>query len=111
MGFLTFLLKNLFRRKTRSLLTGVAVAVAVGTTVALLGVADGFRRSNEAAYSTRGIDLIVMEANKPLQINSELEEKTGERIARIPGVRDVTPGLVDTGSCRKGKNEISVLVH
>src|SRR5262245_26856062 len=103
MGFLTFLLKNLFRRKTRSLLTGVAVAVAVGTTVALIGIADGFRRSNVDSFEKRGVDLVVVQADKPDQISSDLAENIGDRILQIPGVRAVGGGLVDVISIPKGK--------
>src|SRR5262245_3823632 len=111
MGFITFLLKNLFRRKARSLLTGVAVAVAVGTTVALLGISDGFRRSNVDSFAKRGVDLIVVDRDKPDHRNSDIAETVGDRIRQIPGVRAVGPGLVEVVDIQKGKGVTGVMIN
>ena len=56
MYFATFLLKNLVRRKARSLLTILGIAVAIGTVVTLRGVSYGFERSFRANFERRGIN-------------------------------------------------------
>jgi putative ABC transport system permease protein len=95
MRFVTFLWKNLFRRKVRSMLTCFGVAVAVGTMVALLGIADGFERSAEEAFTKRGVDLVVMAEGKSDPLNSDIDQRVGDRIRQLPGVKAVAPGLVE----------------
>ncbi len=94
MWFSTLLLKNLLRRKFRSGLTCIGFAVAVGTTVALLGVSEGFERSWLESMTRRGFDIIVVQGGSPDQLQSSLEESFQERIAQEPGVKAVAPSLV-----------------
>ena len=94
MRFYQFVLKNVFRRKVRSLLTATGMAVAVGVVVAFLGVADGFKKSFLEVYSNQGVDLIV--AKKGLNVTgSSLPDELGPKIAALEGVEWVSPGLLD----------------
>jgi putative ABC transport system permease protein len=111
MWFVTFLLKNLFRRKLRSALTGSAVAVAVGTLVGFLGVSDGFERSTVEAFEKRGVDLVVVAGGVIDQLSSDLDEHIGDRIQHIPGVRTATPGLIELVELHKGNSVIGVVVQ
>jgi putative ABC transport system permease protein len=95
MRFLTFVLKNLLRRKVRTALTVAGVAVAVGAVVALVGIAHGFARSFAELYQKRGVDLLVVRAGKVERLTSYLDEGIGARIQQLPGVRAVTGGLLD----------------
>ncbi len=95
MWFSTFLLKNLLRRKTRTLLTSCGVAVAVGTTIALLGLSDSFERGTLNDLQQRGIDIIVIEKGVLDQLSSDLQESAGEQIRAIPGVVAVEPAMVE----------------
>lgn len=95
MYFVSFLLKNLLRRKARTLLTCCGVAVAVGTTVALLGLSDSFERGTLSALEKRGIDIIVVEKGVLDQLSSDLQESAGEKIRQIPGVVLAEPALVE----------------
>jgi putative ABC transport system permease protein len=94
MWFSTLLLKNLFRRKFRSFLTCVGFAVAVGTTVALLGVSESFERVWLESMTARGFDIIVVEAGRPSQTDSALPEGFREKIVEVPGVKNATPTMV-----------------
>ena len=98
MRFLTLVLKNIFRRPTRSALTVTGVAVAVGAVVALVGIARGFEKSLRAVYEGRGVDLMVVRAGSIQRFSSVLDQSLGEKIRRLAGVRDVFPGLVDVVS-------------
>jgi putative ABC transport system permease protein len=111
MGFLSFLLKNLFRRKVRSALTSLGIAVAVGTMVALMGIADGLERSSVQSFSGRGVDLVVVAAGVPDQLNSDLDERLGEQIQHLPGVKKVTSGLLELVELQKGNNVMNVLIQ
>ena len=111
MYFATFLLKNLVRRKARSLLTILGIAVAIGTVVTLRGVSYGFERSFRANFERRGIDLVVVAAGIPDQLQSNLAEDIGPRIERIEGVRRVSSGLLELVNIERRDGVISVLVN
>lgn len=95
MRFTTLVLKNILRRPTRSALTVSGVAVAVAAVVALVGISRGFEKSLRDIYDARGVDLIVVRAGSIQRYSSVLDEGLGDRIAALPGVEEVFPGLVD----------------
>ncbi|HVA49785.1 MAG TPA: ABC transporter permease [Pirellulales bacterium] len=98
MWFLTFIGKNLWRRRTRSLLTIVGVALAIAAAVSLVGVAVGFERSYLEIYRSRGVDLVVQRSGRSEQLNSGLDESLGDAMRALPGVKDVIGGIVDVVS-------------
>lgn len=55
--------KNLFRRKTRTLLTVLAIAVGVATVVALGAMAEGLIENHTGLVSSSDADLLVMQAD------------------------------------------------
>jgi putative ABC transport system permease protein len=75
MNLSTFVLRNLFRRKFRSVLTLTAIAVAIGAVVALVGVANGLEDSFLQLYKGRDIDLVVVRSGGKQRLNSSLESK------------------------------------
>src|SRR5208337_3862339 len=95
MRFYSFVLKNVVRRRVRSTLTVVGMAVAVGAVVALIGVSNGTERSFKEIYKRQNIAIIVDQHGAKQRLTSVLEEKLGEQIAKIPGVQQVNGGLVD----------------
>jgi putative ABC transport system permease protein len=95
MRFYTFVLRNVFRRRVRSSLTVVGMAVAVGAVVALVGISSGFERSFLAIYQKQKVDIIVQQRGVKQKLTSVLEAKVGDKIAKIPGVRQINSGLVD----------------
>lgn len=94
----TIIWKNLRRRPARTLLTVAGIAVAVAAVVALVGVADGFYRSFLDLYTRRGCDLVVQHTGGMQRLSSGVDEKLGDRIRRLPGVRQVIGGLMDVVS-------------
>jgi putative ABC transport system permease protein len=98
MRFYQFILKNVLQRKARSALTMIGVAVAVTAVVALVGIADGFERSFRDLYEKRGVDLIVVRAGSSEHLSSSVPQQVGEQIRKLPGVRTVSPGLMDVVS-------------
>jgi len=71
------------------------MAVAVGAVVALVGIAGGFERSFLAIYQRQQVDILVQQRGIKQRLTSVLDAKLGEKIARIPGVKQVNSGLVD----------------
>src|SRR5262245_38573039 len=95
MWFTSLVLKNVWRRKIRSILTCTSMAVAVCAVVSMLGTAEGYERSLAGLYEARSVDLVVIRAGITQRIASNLDEALGERMRKIPGVRAVEPSLID----------------
>src|SRR5207237_1140348 len=95
MQFFNFIAKNVLRRKVRSALTGVGVAVAIAAVVALLGVSRGFEESSRAMLKDRGVDIVVVRAGLGQEATARIDELLGPRIAQLPEVTMVAPVLID----------------
>jgi putative ABC transport system permease protein len=109
--FTTFLLKNLLRRKTRTLLTAFGVAIAVGATVSLVGISEGFQRSIVHSFEFRGTDIIVTASNVLDQLSSDLDQSFGTRILAVPGVKKVAPGLLEVVAYSTESTDLSLLIQ
>lgn len=95
MWFSTFVFKNLIRRPLRSLLTVFAIAIAIGSVVALVGTATGFESAFLKLYQEANVNLIVARRGTAQRLNTTLNESLGEEIRKLPGVREVLPGLAE----------------
>lgn len=111
MRFVTLVTKNLTRRKARTALTAIGIAVAIGATVALLGISDGFERSTVESFALRDVDIVVVAGGVLDQLSSDLPEAAARRAMTVPGVAKVGPGLVDLVEYHKQGTVISVLVQ
>jgi putative ABC transport system permease protein len=98
MTFLTFVWKNIARRRLRSGLTVFAVAVSIGAVVALVGVSIGFERTFSGFYQSKGVDLIVVRSGSGQRITSTLDERLGEKIRAVRSVKFTSAGLIDVVS-------------
>jgi putative ABC transport system permease protein len=98
MKFSSVILKNLMRRRTRSLLTIVGLAVAVAATVSLMGIASRFERSYYELYNRTGVDLVVQESGGSQLLNRGIAEDFADKLAALPGVAAAMGGLVDVVS-------------
>jgi ABC-type antimicrobial peptide transport system permease subunit len=85
-------LKNLWRRATRSLLTILGIAAGVAAVVGLGAMAAGIA-SNYADAIGLSNDLLVTQANAMDVVFSSLDEELGLRIQAIPDVANVDPGV------------------
>jgi putative ABC transport system permease protein len=101
MWFSSFIFKNLFRRKIRSILTATGVAVAIGAMVALVGITNGFKKSTLESFNQHDIDLIVTASGAELELDSYVDESVGQRIGEMPGVKKVGTGLLNMREVRK----------
>jgi putative ABC transport system permease protein len=108
MGFLTFIVRNMLGRPARTVLTVLGLGVGIAAVVMLTGISWGFERSMTAAYTSRGIDLVVVRAGVSDQLSSNLDETLGETIRGVPGVESVAPSLMDAVSFEEA-NLASVL--
>ncbi len=95
MRFSTLILRNLFRRRTRTILTAAGLAVAIAAVLDLVGVSWNFERAFMTLYVGKGIDLVVVRAGITNQLSSTLDQKLGDRIREIEGVAEVAPSRMD----------------
>ncbi len=110
MTLFTFIIRNMLGRRVRSTLTVLGLAVAIAAVILLTGIANGFERSLVAAYQSRGIDLIVVRAGISDQLSSNLDQKLGDTLRKVPGVQDVGLSLIDAVSFEEA-NLASVLAN
>jgi ABC-type antimicrobial peptide transport system permease subunit len=88
-----FIFKNLFRRKTRTLLTVLGIAVGVSMIVALGAIGEGMRSGYASMFGGSGADLTLMQSGSYDITMSGVDEQAIAGIAALPGVREAT-GLI-----------------
>jgi len=96
MVFVQIVWKNLLRRKIRSVLTVVGIAVGIGAVVSLVSITEGFVNGWKNMIKSHGTDLTIVkagtEANLLLNI---LDESLGDQLRQVPGLEAVTESLID----------------
>ncbi|HKZ69995.1 MAG TPA: ABC transporter permease, partial [Anaerolineales bacterium] len=88
------ILKNLWRRKTRTLLTMLGIAVGVAAVVALSAFGEGFASGFESIFSSANADLTVGQKEAVMLLISAVDDSVGEEIANLPGVDDVAGTVI-----------------
>jgi ABC-type antimicrobial peptide transport system permease subunit len=83
-------LRNLWRRKARSLLTMLGIAIGVAAVIALGAMAEGVAEGYVAFAGGSGADLLVTQADSYDLTLSTVNEQVGERVAQLGGVRNVS---------------------
>lgn len=106
MNIPTIVIRNIARRKTRSLLTVIGLGAAIAAVVALVGIATGFQDEMSQLYGRRGIDLVVQTKGGAQQLNNGIDEKLRYDIEKIEidgqkVVSQVVGGLMDVVSFEK----------
>lgn len=95
---LTYVLKTLWRHRTRTLLTVTGAAVAMFVFCFVGSVQEGLARLTTGADADRS--LIVFQENRFCPTSSRLPEDYSRKIREVSGVRDVMPIQVWTNNCR-----------
>jgi putative ABC transport system permease protein len=88
-----FIFKTLFRRKTRTLLTVLGIAVGVSMIVALGAIGEGMRSGYASMFGGSGADLTLMQAGSYDITMSGVDEQAIADIAAVPGIKEAT-GLI-----------------
>lgn len=102
--FFPYILKTLWRHRSRTFLTVSGAAVALFVFCFVGAVQDGMnamKRRQEAKGS-----LVVFQANKTCPATSNLPQDYEQKIARLDGVREVVPIQVFTNNCRANLDAI-----
>ncbi len=94
----TYVLKTLWRHRTRTLLTVTGAAVAMFVFCFVGSVQEGLNRLTTGTDADR--TLIVFQENRFCPTTSRLPEDYSRKIKEVSGVRDVMPIQVWTNNCR-----------
>ncbi len=95
---ISYVLKTLWRHRTRTLLTVTGSAVAMFVFCLVGSVQEGLHRLTTGSDANR--ILIVFQENRFCPTTSRLPEDYSRKIREVPGVRDVMPIQVWTNNCR-----------
>ncbi|MEN6328969.1 MAG: ABC transporter permease [Methanobacteriaceae archaeon] len=88
MSFLSLIVKNPFRNKTRAALAVVGIAIGIATIVALGIITDGLKASTEETLKAGGADFTVVEANVSDMFLSKIDQRYADKIKNVSGVDD-----------------------
>lgn len=88
------ILKNLWRRKTRTVLTILGIAIGVAAVVALGAIANNIGANYGTMLTNPNADITVMQKDA-LDISfSSIDESLGERLGSVPDIEVVDPVVV-----------------
>ena len=94
MTFLNVVTRDLTRRKVRTALTLIGIAVGIAAVVALIGLSRGLVTSWSAGVKSRGTDIVIHNLRGSLT-PKPFPASTRDRIANLPGVAATCSVLVD----------------
>jgi putative ABC transport system permease protein len=94
MNMLGLAWNNLWRRRTRSLLSTLGIGLAVGGAVSLLSLGHGIKAGVGDSLDERGADLVVSQRAATDAFGGRLPESLGERLTVIPGVAGVSGEMI-----------------
>ncbi len=89
---------NLRRRRARTLLTALGIAIGVATIVALLSLTAGLKRSAAGLADLGKADVGLFQADVGDLTNSALPESMVSQVRTEPGVTAVSPAQLVTGA-------------
>jgi ABC-type antimicrobial peptide transport system permease subunit len=93
------ILNNLLRRKTRTFLTVLGVAIGVASVVSMSAMAEGFINSYTTMFSSSGADIIVAQKDAGDILFSAVDDNVGPQLSGMIGVdkiSGVTVNMVTT---------------
>ncbi|MFN2168707.1 MAG: ABC transporter permease, partial [Anaerolineae bacterium] len=99
-------LRNLWRRRTRTLFTVLGIAVGIAAIIALKGVMDGMAQGYTDMAMGSEIDLMALEADVSDMGYSTIDERVGARLAALPEVA----GVAGTGFAFASTEEMAFFI-
>ncbi|MEM6776224.1 MAG: FtsX-like permease family protein [Planctomycetota bacterium] len=96
MTLLGLVAKNLMRRPFRTIMTMLALATAIGSVMALSGVAGGFTDSFRDVYQSHRVDLVVTRDGSADRLSSSLPDRYVQTVKECTGVDRAAGVLLET---------------
>lgn len=90
MSYLSLILKNPFRNKTRTSLAVIGIAIGIATIVALGLITGGLKASTETTLKAGGAEITVLQNNSGQFMNGRIDQDRVSEIKEIAGVKDTT---------------------
>ena len=90
LSFTGFVLKNLLRRRMRTLLTLAGIGTAVGAFVGLVGFSSAFEQQWMRIYSSSGTNIAVIQGTF---LNTSMDESIAARLVKLPDVAQASPTI------------------
>ncbi|MBL8746683.1 MAG: ABC transporter permease [Phycisphaerae bacterium] len=103
--FIPLVAKQLWRRRTRSILTALGVSIAMFLFIAVQSLQHGVHEAT--SVTAADTTLIVYRANRFCPATSRLSESIENRLQKIPGVADAIPMKVVVSNCRASLDVIT----
>ncbi|MBL8094071.1 MAG: ABC transporter permease [Anaerolineales bacterium] len=88
------LIKNLWRRRTRTLLTALGVAIGVAAVIALTAFGEGMADGFQGVMAASEADLTVGQKDAMMLLFSSVDAEVGSELKQIPGVHAVAGTIV-----------------
>jgi putative ABC transport system permease protein len=95
MHFITIAGKNLSRRPLRTFFTLLGIATAVGAFISLVGLSRGLENAWMHALLERDTHIFASPKGVVDIMTASIDQEFAEKMAAIPGVKDVSGELVD----------------
>lgn len=83
-------IKNLLRRKTRTLLTVIGIAIGVAAIIALGALAEGLEAGYSSILTGNKADLVLSQPDSFDIAYSSIEESVGDQLASAPEVKEIS---------------------
>ena len=102
--FIPYILKTLWRHRSRTILTVTGSAVAIFVYCFVGAVQEGMN-DLQTRQESKGT-LIAFQKNKFCPATSHLPQDYDQRIGQLQGVKDVIPVQVFTNNCRASRDVV-----
>jgi len=86
------ILKNLLRRRTRTILSVLGIAIGIAAIIAFNAVARGFKASLDRYMAGSGAQMLVVNRSAMAPEYSRISKEEVDFVRSVPGVEHVSPG-------------------
>jgi len=88
MNIAYFLIKDIFRKKLRALLTILGISIGVCVCIVMLGIGESIKHSFKDVYGKRQIDIVIQENDQPSILLTRVDADVSRRLRAIPAIDD-----------------------
>ena len=94
MNVVHFLIKDIFQKKMRVLLTILGISIGVCVCIIMLGIGESIKNSFKDVYGKRQIDIIIQEKEQMSILLSRVDANLAQDMQKIPEIQDTAATLL-----------------
>jgi putative ABC transport system permease protein len=94
MNIVHFLVKDVFRKKMRMLLTICGISIGICVCIIMLGIGESIKNSFKDVYGKRQIDIVIQEKDQLSILLSRVDGRIAQGMQQASGVGDATATLL-----------------